>query len=98
MRYKTAVVVLTLLLSACSHWFVEPYPDVVETESQLVKGCELLSVVTEIADAGNPFPAAARANMVLRVRERAGQLGATHIVWLHKTNTMATAEAYRCPQ
>lgn len=98
MRYVIAAVGLTLLLNACSHWFMEPYPDVIETEKQLVEGCKLLGVIAETADAGNPFPAAAETNMVLRVRERAGQLGATHIVWLHQTGTMATAEAYQCPQ
>jgi len=98
MRYSLMVVGLTLALNACSHWFVDPYPDLVETEKQLVQNCALLGVVAETADAANPFSAAAGINMVLRVRERAGQLGATHLVWLHQTDTMATAEAYRCPQ
>ncbi len=85
-----------MVLTACAHWFVEPYPGLVETEKPLVADCFLLGVVAETADGANPFSPAAGANMVLKVRERAGQLGATHIVWLHKTATMATAEAYQC--
>ena len=98
MRIVMIAVGLALALSACSHWFVEDYPDVIETEKQLVEGCTMLGVVTETADAGDPFAAAAKTNMILKVRDRAGRLGATHIVWLHQTSTMATAEAYRCPR
>ena len=87
---------VALFLTACTAWFVEPYPDLVETEKPLVADCSLVGVVTETADAANPISLAAQTNMVLKVRERAGMLGATHIVWLHKTATMATAEAYQC--
>jgi hypothetical protein len=96
MRYTMAIIGMVLTLSACPHWFAEPYPDLIETEKQTVADCRLIGMVSEAADASNPFPVAAEANMVLRVRERAGQMGATHIVWLHKTGTMAAAEAYRC--
>jgi hypothetical protein len=98
MRYLSIIMILWVgvILTACPHWFVEPYPDLIETEKQLVTGCNFLGLVVETADAANPFSLAAETNMVLRVRERAGQLGATHIVWLHKTATTATAEAYQC--
>jgi hypothetical protein len=96
MRLFILIGLVGLLLSACVHWFVEPYPDVVETEKPLVQGCKMLGVVSEAADADNPLSLAAETNMILRVRERSGQMGATHIVWLHKTSTMATAEAYQC--
>jgi len=75
----------------------EPYPDLLEAEKQQVNGCDMLGVVSETADAGNPISIAAKQNMIFKVRERAGQLGATHIVWLHKTSNMATAQAYDCP-
>jgi len=96
MRYTMAIIGMVLSLTACPHWFVEPYPDLIETEKPMAAECRFIGMVTETADASNPFPAAAEANMVLRVRERAGQMGATHIVWLHKSGTMATAEFYRC--
>jgi hypothetical protein len=31
------------------------------------------------------------------IKERAIELGATHIVWLHNTKESVAAEAYRCP-
>ncbi len=87
-----------LVITGCTQWFVEPFPDLIETEKQLVAECKMLGIVAETAAAENPFPLAAKENMILRVRERAGILGASHIVWLHKTATSATAEAYQCPQ
>jgi hypothetical protein len=87
-----------LALWGCSyHWFEEPYPQILEAEKQQVAGCALLGVVSETADAANPWSFAAKQNMIFKVRERAGQLGATHVVWLHRTASMATAEAYMCP-
>ena len=97
MRSFLCVVIFGLLTTGCSQWFVEPYPDLMETEKKLVSACEMVGIIAETADAGNPFALAAKQNMILRVRERAGMLGATHIVWLHRTATAATAEAYRCP-
>jgi hypothetical protein len=85
-----------LIFTACVQWFSEPYPDLVVTQKENVADCTLLGIVTETADAANPFPRAATANMITSVRARSGQLGATHIVWLHKTATMAAAEAYEC--
>jgi hypothetical protein len=96
MRYAIAIIGLVLTLTGCPQWFVEPYPNLIETEKPMVADCRFLGMISETADAGNPFPLAAETNMVLRVRERAGQMGATHIVWLHKTATMAAAETYRC--
>ena len=98
MRFIIMLILLLTSLWGCSyHWFEEPYPDILEAERQQVTGCILLGVVSETADAANPWSIAAKQNMIFRVRERAGQLGATHIVWLHKTGSMATAEAYDCP-
>ncbi len=97
MRIKRLLPLLLLILLGCSyHWFEEPHPDILEAEKQQVDGCAMLGVVSETADAANPWSIAAKQNMIFRVRERAGQLGATHIVWLHKTSSMATAQAYNC--
>lgn len=96
MRYLIIVFCMVLTFSGCPQWFAEPYPDLIETEKQLVAGCKYLGLVSETADADNPFAPAAETNMVLRVRERAGELGATHIVWLHRTSTMAAAGTYQC--
>jgi hypothetical protein len=98
MKWFMLVVLITMTGAQCSrHVYDEPYPDLLEAEQQQVKGCTMLGVVSETADAANPWSLAAELNMVFRVRERVGQLGATHLVWLHQTNTMATAQAYHCP-
>ncbi len=98
MKYLILLPLFFTTLWGCSyHWFQDPYPDILEAEKEQVSGCAMLGVVSETADAGNPIPIAAKQNMIFKVRERAGQLGATHIVWLHKTSHMATAEAYDCP-
>ncbi len=97
MKKSVLIIIGTLVLIGCSRWSVKLYPDLVETEKPLVARCKLLGMVNETADAGNPVPLAATENMILRVRERAGDLGASHIVWLHQTATSAAAEAYQCP-
>lgn len=96
--FLLAAALTGLTLWGCSyHWFEEPYPDILEAEKQQVAGCNMIGVVSETADAANPWSLAAKQNMIFKVRERAGQMGGTHIVWLHKTGTMATAEIYQCP-
>ena len=98
MRYVLCFVVFGLTFWGCSHhWVQEPYPDILEAEKPQIAGCTMLGILSETADAANPWSFAAKGNMIFKVRERAGQLGATHIVWLHKTGNMATAEAYDCP-
>jgi hypothetical protein len=97
MRSIICVVLTGLAVSACSQWFGEPYPNLIETEKNLVSACVMVGAIAETADAGSLFAFVAKKNMILRVRERAGMLGATHIVWLHQTANSATAEAYRCP-
>jgi hypothetical protein len=98
MKWFMLVVLITLAAGGCSrHVYDEPYPDLLEAEHQQVKGCTLLGVISETADAANPWSLAAETNMVFRVRERAGQLGATHLVWRHRTGAMATGQAYHCP-
>ena len=92
------IALVALALGGCnSHWFDEPYPDILEAEKVQVAGCSDLGMISESAEAANPWSIAAKQNMIFRVRERAGQMGATHIVWLHKTGTMASAQAYQCP-
>ncbi|MFZ1983522.1 MAG: hypothetical protein WAU91_03860 [Desulfatitalea sp.] len=83
------------LLTGCTH-FKDPFPQLIETQAQLVAGCDLLAVIAETADADRISAYLARREMVKRVKARAVQLGATHIVWLHSTNESATAQAYRC--
>ncbi len=96
MRMTILIGWVGLCLTACTYLIDGPYPEVVETESQLVTDCTMLGVIAETADAGQPISILATRGMVNRVKERAAQLGADHIVWLHKTDISAAAEAYRC--
>lgn len=76
----------------------DPNPrQLIEVEAQLVADCTKVGVLTETADAASPFPVTSTKRMIQRLKARAVQLGATHLVWLHKTNLAAAAEAYRCP-
>jgi hypothetical protein len=83
-------------LSACTVWRGTGYPQLVETQARMVEECVLVSTIAETASAENPFPIDAKIAMIRRVKDRAVQLGATHLVWLHQTYASATAQAYRC--
>jgi hypothetical protein len=90
-----ALAVLTGL-SACTVWRGTGYSHLIETEAQMVGDCVLVSTITETASAENPFPIDAKIAMIRRVKDRAVQLDATHLVWLHQTYSSAAAQAYRC--
>ena len=86
-----------LLTMGCAH-SKDPYDGrLTEVAPELVSGCSLINVISENANAGDPFPWLATKKMIQRVKARAVQLRATHLVWLHKTELAAAAEAYRCP-
>ncbi len=88
-----------LLMAGCGHFrqpSQESHLGLTETQPQLVAGCEMLGLVVETADADQIFPYLARVQMVKRVKARAAELGATHIVWSHQTNESAAAKAFRC--
>ncbi len=87
-----------LVLMGCTYLndLGDPYSDLVETQQPLVAGCEMLGLISESADADQISSTLASRDMVIHVKARAIQLGATHIVWLHKTDVSAAAEAYRC--
>ena len=97
MRIVLLAWVIGLIGLGCTNRIYDPYPDLMETEKALVGGCEQIAVINETADAGNVLAFDATEKMLIRVRDRAGLLGATHIVWLHRTSHSAAAEAYRCP-
>jgi hypothetical protein len=91
--------ITSLLIGGCSYFkdpFKDPYPQLSEVQAQQVADCDMLGMVAETADADTLFPYFARREMVQRVKARASQLGATHIVWLHQTNESAAAQTYRC--
>ncbi len=87
---------LALFLS-CAHQPETSSGRLAEVEAPWVVDCTRVGVINETADAGDPFPFSATQKMIRRVKARAVQLGATHLVWLHKTRLSGSAEAYRCP-
>jgi hypothetical protein len=95
---RSILLVLAVLtgLGACTFWRGTGYSQLIETEAQMVEECVLVSTITETASAENPFPIDAKVAMIRRVKDRAVQLDATHLVWLHQTYSSATAQAYRC--
>ena len=91
--------IVGLLINGCSYFkdpIKDPYSQLSEAQAQEVAGCDTLGLVAETADADKLSPYLARREMVRRVKARASQLGATHIVWLHQTNESAAAQTYRC--
>ena len=82
-------------LTGCAQ-FQNAYPELIETQASLVQGCQQLGMVSETANADHLSAYMARKAMENRARERALQMGATHIVWLHSTDTSAALQAYRC--
>ncbi len=85
------------LFLSCAHQPDSSGGRLAEVEAPWVADCTRLGVINETADAGDPFPFSATQKMIRRVKARAAQLGATHLVWLHKTRLSGSAEAYRCP-
>jgi len=93
------ILIVGLLVSGCSYFsdpLKDPYSQLNEVQAQQVVACDMLGLVAETADADKLFPSLARRAMVRRVKARASQLGATHMVWMHQTNESAAAKAYRC--
>ncbi len=82
-------------LTGCAQ-FQNAYPELTETQAALVQGCQRLGMISETANADHLSAYMARKAMENKARERAFQMGATHIVWLHSTETSAALQAYRC--
>jgi hypothetical protein len=88
--------VVLLFLAGCGGMpGSDRYP--LETQARLVSGCPLLGVVSETANADRLSATVARQEMIRTVKRRARELGGTHIVWLHRTDTAAAAQVYACP-
>ncbi|MBR9979803.1 MAG: hypothetical protein KFF50_02120 [Desulfatitalea sp.] len=96
MRFFSLVIMSALLLAGCAA-IQGTGGRLVDTQASLVAHCESLGLVAETADAGHVSAIWARRTMLRAVRARAEQLGATHLVWRHKTDSSAAAQAYRCP-
>jgi hypothetical protein len=87
---------LVWLLAGCTYIYKDPAPDLVEAEAAQVAGCRKLGVISDTADAGNLSAYDAAYRMVSNIKTRAVRMGATHIVWLRKSELSATAVVYQC--
>lgn len=65
-------------------------------EENAVANCTLLGALVQDVDPGCISLTAERVRCELNVRDRARQMGATHIVWLYRLPTGVAAKAYRC--
>ena len=95
MKAMLYVLALAMGVTACAQ-FRNVHPELIETQAALVEGCRRLGTISETANADYLSDFMARQAMENRVRERAVQLGATHLVWLHRTPTSAAAQAFAC--
>ncbi|MEJ2638332.1 MAG: hypothetical protein P8010_02035 [Desulfosarcinaceae bacterium] len=90
--------VLTLPL-ACGHWPLDVFQaDLIEAEIQQVAACEQVGALSESLDTGRIITPLARREMVAHLKERALALGATHLVWVYRTDQTAAARAFRCAE
>ncbi len=90
---------LLLMLTACGHWpFADPQPALVEAEWQQVAECQQVGTLSETVDTARIVTPLARREMVERLYARAQSLGATHLVWVYRTDQTAAVRAYRCDE
>lgn len=95
--FAIVVPVAMLCLTGCAQ-FENVYPELVETQAPLVESCRRLGMISETANAEHLSAFMARREMENQARERAFQMGATHIVWLHRTANSAALQAYWCEE
>ena len=87
------------LLAGCGHWpFGESQADLIETELQKVSDCEQVGALSETVDTNKIITPLARREMIERLESRAQDLGATHLVWVYRTDQTAAARAFRCEE
>jgi len=86
-------------LMACGLWpFGKSQADLIEAELQQVAACEQVGALSETLDTGNIVTPLARRKMIGRIKTRAQVLGATHLVWVYRTEQTAAARVYRCAE
>ena len=81
-----------LCLIAC----VKTIPAVKIAEEPMVQGCEHIATLSETTDPGRilyNWRSSKHQNVII---QRAENLGATHVVWLHDYQLGSAADAYRC--
>jgi hypothetical protein len=98
-RWGLLTLVMGFALMACGHWpFTSDGAALVETEIQQVAACGQVGALSETLDTDRIVTPLARREMFEEIERRAQALGATHLVWIYRTDQAAAARAFRCPQ
>jgi hypothetical protein len=87
-------IISIVFLAACT----KTIPAVKIAEEQMVQDCVFVATLSETADPGRPLDNYRPPEHQDEVLERAGNLGATHIVWVYDFRIGSAAVAYRCDQ
>ena len=93
---KLIIFFLLVFLAACAK---NRFPDIIVAEENMVLNCRYLDTVSEISDPGKvifPFKYNNPYDAESKVMERAGNMGASHIVWMHNYPVGSSADLYRC--
>ena len=93
---KLIIFFLLVFLAACAK---NRFPDIIVAEENMVLNCRYLDTVSEISDPGKvifPFKYNNPYDAESKVMERAGNMGASHIVWMHNYPVGSSAAVYRC--
>ena len=92
---KLLLLFLLFFVWACASQ--ERYVHLLSAEEQMVKDCQYLDTLSETLDPGRFLPKYRANDAEREVLQRADQLGATHIVWIHNYHRLGSAAmAYRC--
>ena len=98
-RWGVLTLVLGSALIACGHWpFASDRATLVEAEIQQVGECGQVGTLSETLDTDRIITPLARREMFAEIERRAQALGATHLVWVYRTDQAAAARVFRCPQ
>ena len=89
---KRLWVIGILCIVACA----KTIPAVKVAEESMVQGCEHITTLSGLTDPGRHLANYRPTEHQDEILDRAANLGATHIVWLHDYRLGSAADAYRC--
>jgi hypothetical protein len=90
---KTLILMASILfIAGCA----KTIPAVKIAEESMVRDCVYVATLSETADPGRRLDNYRSPEHEEAVLERAGNLGATHVVWVYDFRIGSAAVAYRC--
>lgn len=95
----TFVFAISLAIAGCAIAPTAAASRVQEADSQMVLSCKYVGDVQGSSGWGNLAASAGMENAKNEAREKAAQLGATHVVWVNITggySPYASGKAYKC--